>query len=77
MLAFSRFVINADFTEIQIKVCQDTIHRMEQAKEQKNEAAFNLEKVRLFEVLEIIRTADPSTYAEYSKISEITFHTVD
>lgn len=33
------------FTEIQIKVCQDTIHRMKQAKQQNNEAAFNKENM--------------------------------
>ena len=65
------------YTEIQIKVCQDTIHHMEQAKKQKNEAAFNLEKGRLFDALEIIKSVDTITYAEYSQFSEMMFHTVD
>ena len=67
------------FTEIQIKikVCKATIHLMKQAKQQNNEAAFNLEKGKLFDVLEIIRTADPYTYAEYSKFSKMLFHTID
>lgn len=70
-------MLMTDFAEIQIKVCQDAIHRMEQANKQNNEAAFNLEKSRLIDVLEIIKPVDPHTYLEYSKFSEMQFHMVD
>ena len=62
------------FVEIQIKVCQDAINHMEQAKKQKNEVAFNFEKGKLIEVLKIIKPADPHTYSKYSKLSEMQFH---
>ena len=66
-----------EFTVIQTKVCEDTIGRMKQAKKQKHEADFDLEKSKLLDVLAILKTADLSIYAKYSKYGEMTFHTGD
>jgi hypothetical protein len=63
----------AEYTHIQIKVCQDLILRMEEAKKQNNKAAFESEKGKLLDALEVIRTADPNTYASFSYARKTTF----
>lgn len=62
------------FTAIQTMVCEDTIRNMKQAQKQKNEAAFCLEKSMLLKALEILKTADSSTYAKYFEYGEMTFY---
>ena len=64
----------AKITAIQTMVCEDKIRNMKQAQKQKNEAAFDLEKSMLLAALEILKTADPSTYAKYSEHGEMIFH---
>lgn len=63
----------SEFIAIQIKVCEDTIRRMEHAQKQRREADFDLEKIKLLEVLAILKTTDFSTYSKYSKYGEMTF----
>jgi hypothetical protein len=62
-----------EFIEIQIKVCEDTIRRMEQAQKQKCQADFDLEKIKLLEILAMLKIADFSTYSQYSKYGEMAF----
>lgn len=66
-----------EFSRIQTKVCEDTIERMKQARKRKCEADFYLEKSKLLDALEILKTVDHSTHAKYSKYSGMTFHTDD
>lgn len=63
-----------EVSTIQIMVCEDAINRMKQAKDQKSEAAFALEKNKLLDALAILKTADLPTYTKYSRYSEVTFH---
>lgn len=62
-----------EFPLIQIKVCEDAIRRMEQAQKQKDEAAFELEKEKLLNVLAMLKTADSKNYRKYSKYGEMEF----
>lgn len=62
-----------EFIEIQIKVCEGLIRRMEVAIRQNHEVHFNSEKQKLIDVLSIIRTADPAMYEKYSKYASMTF----
>lgn len=63
----------AEFIEIQIRVCEDTIRQMERAKKQKRQADFDLEKSKLLHVLAILKSTDFSTYSNYSKYGEMAF----
>jgi hypothetical protein len=63
-----------DSTKIQTKVCEDAITRMAQAKERNNENDFLLEKGKLLDALEAIKTADPDTYAKYIKFGDAQFN---
>lgn len=62
-----------EYTRIQIRVCQDLIRRMEEAKAQNNKAAFESEKGKLFEALETIKTADHNAYESFSYAIKMAF----
>lgn len=63
-----------EFPAISAKVCADLTGRMKQARKQKDEAAFALEKSKLLEVLAILKTADFFVYTKYSKYGEMAFY---
>lgn len=62
-----------EFIEIQIKVCEDLVRRMEEAIRQNHEVQFNSEKQKLIDVLSNLRTADPAMYEKYSKYTSMMF----